>query len=478
MNPQLLETGPSVVNVGVETFTESVRAAGVPVLPVEWRPPGGGEPRTAWLLAKLIGDAADPDCPGSQIDRANRDAVSRLLAAQPTLVDIRQARELWPDLGKTVLHAGPPIAWERMCGPMRGAVVGAILYEGWAASADEAEGVAGSGQIRFAPCHHYAAVGPMAGIISPSMPVFVVRNLAGENAAYSNLNEGLGKVLRFGAYGAEVLERLRWIERVLAPGLRRALQMIPGGIRLAPIMAQALQMGDDVHNRNAAATSLLFRTLAGALVRSDLERATVQEVLTFIDGNNHFFLNLSMAACKASLDAAHDVPGSSLVTAMCRNGVEFGIRVSGMGARWFTAPSPIVKGLYFAGYSDADANPDLGDSAITETAGVGGFAMGTAPAMVQFIGGTPEDALAYTQEMYEITMAKHPVFALPALNFQGTPTGIDVRNVVDAGICPVINTGIAHRQAGIGQVGAGVVRAPMGCFEEALLALADTLGIQ
>ncbi len=478
MSLGLLEGQPSVINIGVETFAENVNATGARALHVDWRPPGTGEPRTAWLLAMLTGDPDDPTCPGSQVDRANLEAVKRLVHAQPTLVDILQARDVWPNLGKTILHAGPPIAWDRMCGPMRGAVIGAILYEKWAQSEGEAEELAGSGRIQFAPCHHFAAVGPMAGIVSPSMPLFVVKNSAGVNVAYSNLNEGLGKVLRFGAYNQEVVEHLRWMERILAPALRQALSRLEQGIRLKPIMAQALQMGDDVHNRNVAATSLLFRALARAVISSDLNRKTVDELLAFIDGNNHFFLNLSMAACKSSLDAAHGVAGSSLVTAMSRNGVEFGIRVSGLGAQWFTAPSPVPKGLYFSGYSEADANPDLGDSSIAETAGVGGFAMGAAPAMVQFVGGTPEDALAYTHEMYEITLAKNTGFSLPPLNFLGTPTGIDLRKVVDTGICPVINTGIAHRAAGIGQIGAGIVRAPMACFEKALLALAEALGLQ
>ena len=478
MTPGLLDGVSSVVNIGVPTFTDSVLSSGASVVDVEWRPPGGGEPRTAWVLARLMGDPDDPACPGSAIDRANREAMAHLLDAQPTLADIRPAREVWPHLGKTILHAGPPISWGQMCGPMQGAVVGAILYEGWAESEAVARQLAASGGVQFAPCHHYGAVGPMAGVISPSMPLFIVRNPAKGNTAYSNLNEGLGKVLRFGAYGPEVVERLRWMERVLAPGLRRAVALVEGGIRLKPIMAQALQMGDEVHNRNVAATSLLFRRLAAALVRSDVDRSAVAEILGFIDGNNHFFLNLSMAACKAGLDAAHGVAGSSLVTAMSRNGVEFGIRISGLGSRWFTAPAPRPKGLYFSGYSEGDANPDLGDSAITETAGLGGFAMGTAPAMVQFVGGTPEDALTYTREMYNITLAKNAAFALPPLNFLGTATGIDVRMVIDTGICPVINTGIAHQEAGIGQVGAGIVRAPMACFEMALMALAESLEIQ
>lgn len=475
MTRDLLAAPPVIVNVGVESFADGPRACGATVLHAAWRPPGSGEARIAWALAGLAGDPDDPACPGSQVDRANQEAVRRLLEAQPVLEDIRLAREVWPEMGRSLLHAGPPIPWTRMCGPMRGAAIGAMLYEGWAASPAEAEALAGRGEVAFAPCHHVGAVGPMAGLISPSMPVAVVRNQAAGNLAYATLNEGLGKVLRFGAYGPEVLERLRWMASILAPGLRRALLALPEGIRLKAIMAQALQMGDEVHNRNVAATSLLFRLLAGALVRSDLDRQTVEEILRFIDGNNHFFLNLSMAACKASLDAAHGVPGSSLVTAMSRNGVEFGIRVSGLGDRWFTAEAPRPAGLYFSGFSEADANPDLGDSAITETAGVGGFAMGAAPAMVQFIGGTPADALAATREMGEITLARNPAFSLPALNFQGAPTGIDVRQVVDTGIRPVINTGIAHREAGVGQVGAGIVRAPLACFEAAVMALAETL---
>lgn len=380
-------------------------------------------------------------------------------------------------MGQRILHAGPPISWDRMCGPMRGAVIGALLYEGWVSSATEAEELAVSDAIAFAPCHDFGAVGPMAGVISPSMPVWVVDNGVAGNTAFSSLNEGLGRVLRFGAYNPEVIERLRWMAEVLAPSLARALRELPGGINLKTIMAQALQMGDDLHNRNVAATSLFFRTLAPALLRTDLAREMVESILTFIDGNNHFFLNLSMAACKASLDAAHGVEASSMVTAMSRNGVEFGIRVSGLGDRWFTAPAPIPEGLYFPGHSEADANPDLGDSAITETAGLGGFAMGAAPAIVQFVGGTAEKALAFSREMAEITLASNPAFPIPSLNFSGTPTGIDIRKVIQTGICPVINTGIAHRAPGIGQVGAGIVRAPLACFEQAFLALAASLGI-
>jgi hypothetical protein len=290
--------------------------------------------------------------------------------------------------------------------------------------------------------------------------------------AYCNLNEGLGKVLRFGANGPEVIERLRWMKGVLAPALAAALERL-GGVELKPLIAQALHMGDEVHNRNVAASSLLLKRLAPALLRTDIAPAEVAAAVEFIAGNDHFFLNLSMAACKAMLDAAADVPNSSMVTAMARNGVDFGIRLSGTGAAWFTAPAPLVDGLFFPGYAAADAAPDLGDSAITETAGLGGFAMAAAPAIVQFVGGTPEDALAHTDEMSHITLGRNGALTLPALDFTGTPAGIDARQVVDTGIAPVINTGIAHREAGIGQIGAGITHAPLACFAQAIVALAD-----
>jgi hypothetical protein len=327
--------------------------------------------------------------------------------------------------------------------------------------------MAASGDVAFDPCHHHAAVGPMAGIISPSMPVWIVSNPAHGNQTFCNLNEGLGKVLRFGANSAEVIARLKWMEKTLAPTLAAGLKAL-GELELKPLMAQALHMGDEVHNRNVAASSLLIRRLVPALLKSAAPAADVAAAIEFVAGNDHFFLNLSMAACKAMLDAAHGVGGSSMVTAMARNGVDFGIRVSGLGDEWFTAAAPVVDGLYFSGYGKKDAAADLGDSAITETAGLGGFAMAAAPAIVKFVGGTPQDALANTLAMTHITLRRNGAFTLPALDFTGTPACIDARRVVDTGILPVINTGIAHKEPGVGQIGAGVTRAPLECFVKAI----------
>lgn len=409
------------------------------------------------------------------INAANQKAVEKVLNAQPVLVDIGIAGEVIPGMTKkTILHAGPPITWQKMSGPMRGAVMGALIYEGLAGDIKEAEELAASGEITFDPCHHHNAVGPMAGIVSASMPVFIVQNKAEGNYAYCTLNEGLGKVLRYGAYGPEVIQRLKWMEKVLAPAIKEALEIV-GEINLKNLIAQAIQMGDECHNRNKAGTSLFMREIAPGLVQTQNSPETIAEVFKFISGNDHFFLNLSMPACKCTMDAAHGIENSTMVTAMARNGTEFGIRVSGLGDRWFTGPASVVDGLYFPGYSSKDANPDIGDSVISETAGIGGFAMAAAPAIVKFVGGTAKDAINYTLSMYEITIAENNAFGIPVLEFRGTPTGIDIRKVVETGILPAINTGIAHKEPGVGQVGAGLVKPPVNCFEDALVAFAEMM---
>jgi hypothetical protein len=375
---------------------------------------------------------------------------------------------------RMILHAGPPITWERMCGPQRGAVMGALIYEGIARDEPEAERIAASGDIEFAPCHHHHAVGPMAGVVSPRMPVFIIENKTFGNRAFCTQNEGLGKVLRYGGIGPEVYGRLRWMETDLYPALDRALRSMPDGIDVKSLIAQALHMGDEGHNRNRAGTSLFLRAIGPALARTNRDNEVLARVIEFINGNDHFFLNLSMPAGKAALEPAEGVAGSSIVTVMARNGTDFGIRLASMPDRWFIAPAGKVQGLYFPGFTEADANPDIGDSTITETAGYGGFAMAAAPAITQFVGGTPQMALAATLEMYEITFGEHEGFTIPALNFRGTPLGIDVRRVMETGILPRLNTGIAHKNPGVGMVGAGILRAPEKCFNDAFEALRAT----
>jgi hypothetical protein len=452
----------SVVNVGLAGMAEPMTRQEVPVIDVDWRPPADGVQRLRATRS------------GVDMDAANEEVVRRIKQGRAVLTGMGIAKDVIPGYhDRLFLHAGPPVTWERMCGPMRGAVMGALIYEGIAADEQEAERIASTGEIEFAPCHHYHTVGPMAGVVSPSMPVFIVENKTYGNKAYSTQNEGLGKVLRYGGMGPEVYERLKWMEQVLYPVLAKALAAIPDGIDIKSIIAQAMHMGDESHNRNRAATSLLLRAFAPALARTSDDREVLAKVIEFIDRNDHFFLNLSMAAGKATLEPAEGVEGSTIVTVMARNGTDFGIRLASMPERWFTAPADQVNGLYFPGFTVDDANPDIGDSTITETAGYGGFAMAAAPAITQFVGGTPDMALQATREMYEITFSEHEGYTIPILNFRGTPLGIDVRKVMETGILPQINTGIAHRLPGFGMVGAGILRAPKKCFADAFEALRE-----
>lgn len=408
------------------------------------------------------------------IDQANRTAVERMMAARPILRRVTPASSVIAALnGRKLLHAGPPITWERAAGPLRGAMIGACLYEGWAKDPAEAEHLLQSGAVTWEPCHHHGAVGPMAGVTSPSMQMYVVENVTHGNFAYSNLNEGYGKVLRYGAYSPEVLAKLRWMNDVMGPLLNAALERSGEGIDIRALLSESLHMGDEGHNRNKAGSLLYTTRMAPLIAAAAPDSEIAGTVLKFLGDNALSVLNPVMAACKAMADTAHGVEGSTLMTTMARNGTDLGIRVSGLGDRWFTGPAGVPDGLYFPGFSAADANRDIGDSTITETAGIGAFAMAAAPAIVTFISGTPQDAINATLEMYEITLAEHSAFTIPSLGFRGTPTGVDIRRVVELGITPRINTGIAHREAGVGQVGAGLVRPPMSVFEDALVAFAD-----
>jgi hypothetical protein len=411
------------------------------------------------------------------IDQANQKAIDAFMEARPVLVGVAKARDVIPGMHENLfLHAGPPVTWERMSGPVRGAMIGAMFLEGKAKSVEEAEAILKSGQIEFAPCHHYDSTGPMAGVMSPSMMVYIVENTTTGYKAFSGLNEGRGKVLRMGAYSEEVINRMKWLNEVLGPAVDRALKEM-GGLDIRTLLAKALHMGDDGHNRLDAASLLYTNFLAPYIIRTATDLAQASEVVKFLGENALSILNPVMAGCKTMTQAGHNVEGSTIVTVMARNGTDWGIRVSGLGDQWFTAPAPKVKALYFPGFDEDDACPDIGDSVITETAGIGGFAMATAPALVTFIGGTPRDAINTTLDMYEITFGEHKHFTIPFLDFRGTPTGVDIRKVVDTNMAPRVNTGVAHKDPGVGQVGAGVVSAPMKCFEDALVAFAEKYDI-
>ncbi len=494
---ELFTAGPRVINVGLEGFAADLERRGVPVIHVAWAPPAAGDPGKAALLAALEDEPTEaagdlpprpltttdpvtegrfglPLCQRKEVGVrvANEIALQKLVEAQPVLVDCRPAAEAIGLGGRTVLHAGPPLPWERMCATMQAAILCAVRYEGWASDDEAALDLVLRDGVRLAPCHAMGAAGPMTGMVTPSMPVLVVENQGHGNRACATINEGLGRVLRFGANDATVIERLRWLEREAGPVLGAAIRA-SGGIDLRAVMSQALRMGDEMHQRNVAASCLLGRILMPHVARAAADTAGVARIAAFIGANDQFFLNLAMAAGKASADPCLGIPGSTMVATMARNGTEFGIRVAGLGDRWLTAPVNIPRGLYFPGFGPEDANPDIGDSAIVETIGLGAFSMAASPAVVRFVGaGGLLDAVRVTEEMAEISLGEHPHFRISTLEDRGAPVGIDVRKVVETGITPLINTGIAGRKPGTGQIGAGVVRAPIACFEEALEALA------
>ncbi|GHI00584.1 DUF1116 domain-containing protein [Neobacillus kokaensis] len=469
---ELFKGKPHVINVGIESFKEDLASQGAEVIHLEWTPPGRGNPELIAALDKLE-DAAVIE----KIEEANKLAVERIINSQPVLIGFDQAINCVPGMTKTtILHAGPPITWDKMNGPMKGAVTGAIVFEGLAKDVEEAAELAASGAITFSPCHEHNCVGSMAGVTSASMFMHIVENKTYGNIAYTNLSEQLSKILRMGANDQSVIDRLIWMRDVFGPMLRDAMKLHPTGIDLRLMLAQALHMGDECHNRNVAGTTLLIQALTPYLIQTDFTTEQKKEVFDFVASSDYFSGPTWMAMAKCALDSAHGIENSTVVTTMARNGVEFGIRVSGMpGNTWFTGPAQQVIGPMFAGYKPEDSGLDIGDSAITETYGIGGFAMAAAPAIVALVGGTVEEAIGYSTKMKEITTDENPNVTIPLLDFMGVPTGIDVRKVISTGIMPIINTAIAHKDPGIGMIGAGIVNPPVEAFEKAMLALAENI---
>jgi hypothetical protein len=458
MSDNLLSKPVSIISEGLDIFKTDLSS----FVSLDWQPPGKGN---AEITKKWNTLAAKRHL----IDEANQKAVKKVIDAQPVWIDVGLAGEVIPGFKpNTIAHAGPPVTWEKMCGPMKGSVIGALIYEGRAKTPEEAEQLVA--EFEFTPCHHLKAVGPMTGVFSANMPVIIIQNKENGNLAYSPFNtEGKGKPFSFGAYGDDTQEMLHYIRDTIAPTLGKAVRA-SGGIDLKAITAQALHMGDDCHNRLIAATGQLWKALVIQLAKIKVESGVLESLAYTFFYNNWFFLNHSMAACKSAMDAARGVPMSTLVTAMARNGTEVGIQVSGMDGKWFTAKAPMVKGKYFPGFTAEDANPDMGDSAITETSGIGAFAMAAALGMTQLVGGSVSEAAGITRAMKSITVSKNAAYTIPLLDFEGTPTGIDILKVIETGIIPYINTGIANKKAGLGIIGAGIVNMPMEVFEKALLA--------
>lgn len=467
----LFNSKPRVINIGIASFTDSIVKYGGTAVQYDWRPAAGGNKKLIRILNRLYKIA--------EIDEANQQVIEKMKNSQPFLIDVVPAKSVIEILNdKVILHAGPPIEYHEMTGPMQGACIGAVLFEGWAQDEQGAKAMLDNGEIRFSPCHHSNAVGPMGGITSGSMPVLVVQNKLDGSIAYCIMNEGIGKVLRFGAYSEEVVNRLKWMQNTLGPVLSAAVKSTESGINLNVLIAKAITMGDEFHQRNIAASLIFLKEVAPLITELAIDQSKKYEVIKFLADTDQFFLNVMMASGKSIVDCARKITSGTVVTTMARNGRNFGVKISGMGDTWFTAPVNTPRGLYFTGYSEEDGNPDIGDSAITETVGVGAMAMIAAPGVTRFVGaGGFEDALRVSDEMQKICIANNPNWSIPTWDFKGTCLGIDARKVVTTGITPLINTGIAHKKAGLGQIGAGTVRAPLACFEKAITAYAQQLGI-
>ncbi len=411
-----------------------------------------------------------------ECEKANQEAITRIQKSLVHLVRIGQARYEIKELKdsgnhKALLHAGPPVAYRDMCSAMKNAIFGAIIYEGWAKNLHQAEVLANSGEIEYYSCNELGVVGPMSGVVSPSMPLYVFQNMTYGNYSRVTFNEGLGKTLSFGANDDSVIIRLKWIEKKLAP-IMAATILLMGSVDVTTILARGIQMGDEAHNRNTVCTGFFIRELAPNMVRTNFAKEDIADVLAFLNGNDQTFLNISMGISKAIMDTIIGVSNCSLVSCLCSNGYEFGLRVAGCGTKWFTAPSPMAMGHYFEGRSEKDASPVIGDSYILEATGLGTFALGCAFKVGQFIGITAKEALEYSERMYQITIAKHERFLIPALNFRGTPLGIEIHKVLERQELPIINSGIAHKLPGVGQIGVGIVFPPLKCFEKAVVEFA------
>ncbi|MDD4802430.1 MAG: DUF1116 domain-containing protein [Syntrophomonas sp.] len=456
------------VNIGLPSFGEDLITQEVETVLIDWQIPAGGNTEMVNALKVLE---------NSNVEEANKLTVEKIMSGEPVLIGMERALDVIPGMGpRTIFHSGPPLTWERMCPGVQRAVIGAIIFEGWAKNRESAVRLVNKNKVEFSNNHAHSAVGPMTGIISPSMPVWIVENRTSGNRAYSTLNEGRGVTLWYGDFDESTLNQLRWFRDVFGPSVKKALSKQNGTINPFNLVAQGLSMGDEVHVRCQATTALLIKELVPLLAEAGVKGSYIAEMVRFMAGNNTFSLNLAMAAGKSVMDAAHGVPNSTIVTAMTRNGTDFAIRVGGLGDQWFVADAPALDDcLYYAGYSVEDAVADIGDSSIIETTGFGGMTFACAPTIASFVGGSVKDSIELNKKMASINYAKNKNFAIPNLDFAGAPTGLDIRKIVGSQIVPIIDTGVIHKDAGIGQIGAGVAHAPLGVFEQAVLAMAKTI---
>ena len=458
--PLSLPRDVAVVNVGLPLFADAVRDQGVPVVSVDWRVPAGGDPAAVAALGRLYGIHAE------RIDAANAEVLRRLDQGVPLLTGLTTVAAAAPDLPeRTLLHCGPPIAYADAPDPLRRSMRAAAVAEGWASGLAHADGLLARGDIGLSPANTHRVVVPMATALGAGAPVYVLQNQAGGTEAYAPISQGPGEVAWFGCASGASIARLVFLRDVAAPVIREILDRA-GPLDVLALAAQAVTMGDDVHVRTQAATNLLIREWLPHL--TGVGGPDGVAFARFMAGNHLFFLTLAMAAARSLTEWAAQVQDSSIVTTMTRNGTTFGIALAGSD-RWFLDEAPEVgHALYYPGQGPETSARDIGDSAVLELSGLGAAAAAGSPAVAQLLGGQMREAAGLTGRLAAVCAGRSSRFKIPALDNTGTPLGVDVRKVVELGTTPAVTTGILHRSAGTGQVGAGVAEAPLGCFAGAL----------
>jgi len=454
-----------VVNAGLEGFYNELREQGVQAVHVDWRPPAGGDVALIDKLSRL-------QCPA--VEEANAAPIARIMDSRPLWVDVAPAIQSIRGMEPCdLLHSGPPIDFGDMCDPQQRAVEAAAIFEGWVTDRRGLLAKLKNKAIRLRPNYTLGSVGAMCGIISPSMPVIVTENATYGNRSWSTFNEGKGNVIWMGTYDSGTIKRLRWMRDVLGPSLRAALRTREEGLDIFKMIAEGVLMGDEVHARSAACTMLLMRQLVPMLLETGLKKNVISRIVEFMSSNNHSFLSLTLTACKVAADAAHGIPNSTVVTAMSRNGVDFALRVGGMDGWTIVPTAPMDEAIYYSGYGPEDAAGDIGDSAIVETAGLGGMVIGAAPSISSFVGGTMAHSRRAMAAMRSICAGSNPAFAPGSVDFTPASLGVDLRKVVRLGRTPIIDTGVLHKASGVGQIGTGIARAPMEAFIKALRAFPE-----
>lgn len=354
--------------------------------------------------------------------------------------------------------------------------MGAALHEKWAVSREDAEDKFRRNEIKLGACNDHATVGAGAGILSPSMPVLICRDMHNGNEGYCLPFEGRSGLGVWGVYNDDVEATLQVIEKQFAPAVNQVLTE-QGGIPVKGIIARSLQMNDDIHTRQTAAGLILLSEIAPKLMHSDLDREAITMCIEMFSSSERWFHPLGMASAMSTIRGLKGTEYSTVVTAICNGGVNTGLKVAALGEQWFTAPAPMLTGSYLSPqWSEKDASPYCGDSTITEVVGMGAFAGAAAPSVLRLRGGTYQDGINQSMDMRTLTVGLNSNYPIPLLDFTGPGLAIDIRKVINTGTPVVCHGGIISKDGG--QIGAGIATFPMEVYVDAMYAFLKKYGIE